>query len=80
MRFIFFLFKTELITKYGYPVETHEVESEDGYLLTIHRIPNGKMMKNVDKPPVFLMHAFMSSSVDWLVNGPNNSLGTSTNN
>ena len=27
----------DLITAEGYPVETHEVVTEDGYILTIHR-------------------------------------------
>ena len=27
----------DLITAEGYPLETHEVVTEDGYILTIHR-------------------------------------------
>ncbi len=31
-----------MITKNGYPAETHTVTTEDGYILEIHRIPFGK--------------------------------------
>ena len=27
----------DLISEEGYPVETHEVTTDDGYLLTVHR-------------------------------------------
>ena len=37
-----FLSTTELIAHWGYPVETHEVRTDDGYLLTMHRIPHGR--------------------------------------
>lgn len=31
----------KLLKKYGYPVENHVVMTEDGYLLTLHRVPHG---------------------------------------
>lgn len=66
-----------MITKYGYPVEVHEVKTDDGYLLTVHRIPTGKLNKNrANRPPVFLQHGLLMSSVDWIINGPENGLGT----
>ncbi|XP_013106551.2 lipase 3 [Stomoxys calcitrans] len=61
----------------GYPVEKHTVTTDDYYVLTMHRIPysprsplNGKQ-----KPVVFLMHGMLSSSVDWILMGPNKALG-----
>ncbi|OXA52641.1 Lipase 3 [Folsomia candida] len=33
---------TELIKKYGFPVETHTVYTDDNYVLTLHRIPFGR--------------------------------------
>ncbi|KYB28092.1 Lipase 1-like protein [Tribolium castaneum] len=46
----------ELIAKYGYPVEEHHVITEDGYILTLHRIPHGKNSnKNLNKI-AFLQH------------------------
>nr|CAD7603633.1 unnamed protein product [Timema genevievae] len=37
-----YLTAPELIAKKGYPAETHTVTTEDGYILTLHRIPYGK--------------------------------------
>lgn len=53
---------TELIEKYGYKTEIHEVTTEDGYILTAQRIPN-------EGPVVFLMHGLFGSAVDWILTG-----------
>lgn len=69
-------FKTQLIKKYGYPVESHDVITEDGYILTMQRIPSGKTFKADDhKTPVLLMHGLLVSAVDWVINGPDKALG-----
>ncbi len=34
--------QTEMIEYWGYPVEEHRVTTDDGYILTMHRIPYGK--------------------------------------
>ncbi|XP_053663303.1 lipase 3-like [Anopheles marshallii] len=57
------------ITRHGYPVELHKVTTQDGYILSLVRIP-GKS----DKPPVLIMHGLLSSSVDWTVQGPDKSI------
>lgn len=58
---------TQLIVKYGYPVQEHHVKTDDGYILTMFRIPgNG--------PVVFLMHGLLMSSDDWITGGLQNSL------
>ena len=31
----------------GYPAETHWVTTDDGYILTIHRIPYGKLNRDL---------------------------------
>ncbi|XP_025265052.1 lipase 1 [Camponotus floridanus] len=54
----------EMIREAGYPVETHVITTEDGYLLTLHRIPGGN-----DSLPVLLQHGFLSSSADWVILG-----------
>ncbi|XP_077292155.1 lipase 3-like [Arctopsyche grandis] len=68
---------SRLIEKYGYPVETHETETEDGYLVTMHRIPRGKHDTNDEKKriPVLIMHGLFCSSAVWILNGPEKSLG-----
>lgn len=62
--------------KYGYPLETHsDIQTDDDYLLQVHRIPHGK--RNADeknKRIVLLMHGLLCSSMDWVVLGPNKSL------
>nr|UXP71923.1 esterase [Manduca sexta] len=67
-----------LLAKYGYPYEVHNVITEDGYILEMHRIPHGRDRNNrpnPNKPIVFLMHGLLSSSADFLVLGPGNALG-----
>lgn len=60
--------QVDLITKYGYPSETHYSNTPDGYKLCLHRIPRkgGK--------PVILVHGLMSSSASWVQFGPSNGL------
>ncbi|XP_053666775.1 lipase 3-like [Anopheles marshallii] len=64
---------SELIHKYGYPIERHEVITADGYVLALTRIPSK------DKPtnhslPTLLVHGLFASSADFLIIGPKNSL------
>jgi lysosomal acid lipase/cholesteryl ester hydrolase len=44
----------EIVEYYGYPVETHEVTTSDGYVLTNFRIPYGRedTANNESRPPV----------------------------
>jgi hypothetical protein len=66
----------QLIEKYGYPAEIHTVTTADNYILTIHRIPySPKSPAALNKPVVFLQHGILSSSADWIILGPENSLG-----
>ncbi|XP_061713891.1 lysosomal acid lipase/cholesteryl ester hydrolase-like [Cydia pomonella] len=64
---------TELARKYGYNMEEHKVMTEDGYILTVHRLQgrnatlNGKV--------VFLMHGIIESSDSWDLQGPGKALG-----
>ncbi|XP_026324990.1 lipase 3-like [Hyposmocoma kahamanoa] len=58
---------TQSIKKYGYQTEEHETHTEDGYILTMFRIPqNG--------PTVFLMHGLLGSADDWITPGPDSGL------
>lgn len=67
----------QLTAKYGYPSETHKVQTDDGYILTLHRIPYGKKcgIDRQRKPPVLVQHGLLCSSIDWLVMGPELGLG-----
>ncbi|GAB1867621.1 Lipase [Camponotus japonicus] len=54
----------EMIREAEYPVEAHVITTEDGYLLTLHRIPGGN-----DSLPVLLLHGLTASSSKWLIPG-----------
>lgn len=56
-----------ILVKYGYTVEKHEVTTEDGYLLTMFRIPS-------NGPAVFLMHGLLGSADDYILAGPGSGL------
>jgi len=59
---------TQIIQAKGYPVETHNVTTEDGYILTVFRMPNPTGL------PVLLQHGLLDSSFTWILNEPNQSL------
>ncbi|KYM76202.1 Lysosomal acid lipase/cholesteryl ester hydrolase [Atta colombica] len=58
----------QMIRKAGYPAEAHVVQTQDGYLLTLHRIPNNKYQ------PVLLQHGLLCSSADWVIAGKDKGL------
>ncbi|XP_062541900.1 uncharacterized protein LOC134209895 [Armigeres subalbatus] len=64
-------FLKSTISRHNYPVELHPVTSPDGYHLTMARIPNP------NRPILFLMHSFLSSSSDYTALGPHKSLAFS---
>lgn len=58
----------DLIKDAGYVGEAHQVETEDGYLIKVHRVqPTGSNRASI---PVFLMHGFSAYSADFLMTGP----------
>ncbi|KAJ8675778.1 hypothetical protein QAD02_011564 [Eretmocerus hayati] len=60
---------TELLQRFGYKAEEHTVKTDDGYILTMHRIPGAP-----GATPVFLQHCLGCSSFVWIVNGKNKSI------
>ncbi|KAI5702933.1 hypothetical protein M8J75_005719 [Diaphorina citri] len=65
----------KIIRRHGYPAESYIVQTEDGYLLEIHRIPYGrKGRRSGKKEVVFLQHGVFGSSADWVVAGPDTAL------
>ncbi|XP_029673104.1 lipase 3-like [Formica exsecta] len=61
---MFFFFQPEMIRSAGYPAEAHVIMTEDGYLLTLHRIPGGN-----NSLPVLLQHGLLSNSAQWIILG-----------
>ena len=42
---------------YGYPLETYPVETPDGFILRVYRIPHGKKNSTASGPkPVVVLH------------------------
>uniref|UniRef100_A0A8D0HPB3 Lipase n=1 Tax=Sphenodon punctatus TaxID=8508 RepID=A0A8D0HPB3_SPHPU len=66
---------TEIIQYNGYPSEEYFVETEDGYILAIYRIPYGRNNCGRPKTAVFLQHAVLGDATHWISNLSNNSLG-----
>ncbi|CAH0553221.1 unnamed protein product [Brassicogethes aeneus] len=63
------------VNSFNYPIEVYNVETSDGYILKLFRIPHGKYNKSESKgPPIILMHAFMASSESYVMLGENQSL------
>ena len=70
-----------MIEKAGYPSEIHMVETEDGYILQMHRIPHGRDNSTLNdgksRPVVFIQHGLEGDSSNWVItyDNPDKSLG-----
>ncbi|XP_049825862.1 uncharacterized protein LOC109604814 [Aethina tumida] len=65
------------LEKYNYPVETHEIITDDGYILHMQRIPTGRngAYSESGKPPILLVHGLGSSAMDFVNYGPGKAIG-----
>ncbi|CAG9134874.1 unnamed protein product [Plutella xylostella] len=68
-----FLNATEICEKYGYEVEEHTVTTEDGYMLTLHRVLGTENTTSNGKV-VLLMHGIMDSADSWVLQGKDQAL------
>nr|XP_017000364.2 lipase 1-like [Drosophila takahashii] len=65
----------QLIARHNYPVETHIVITQDGYVLTIFRIPSSNhCTRSGTKPVVLLQHGINFAADGFLVTGPKTGL------
>lgn len=70
----------QLITAAGYPTEKHRVRTTDGYILQMHRIPTGRRSarrsdSSKGKRAVIVIHGLLGCSGDFVIMGPERSLG-----
>lgn len=70
----------ELIRSRGFEIEEHDVTTEDGYILTMHRIVDVHKNVSQTRRPIILQHGLLGSAIDFLINspflhGPNGTLG-----
>ena len=62
------LYFTDYCKFYNYPVQKHQVVTEDGYILTIFRIQRKNSIIKEGLKPVILQHGLLDSSDTWIVN------------
>lgn len=62
------LFQEIMIETAGFKSEVHLVETEDGYILKVHRIK--KANGNTKTVPVFFMHGLTATAADYIRTGP----------
>ncbi|KAK4878156.1 hypothetical protein RN001_010662 [Aquatica leii] len=63
----------ELAQRFGFYCESHEVITDDGYVLTVHRIKSAKI-KPKQNAVVVLVPGFLAASETWLFRGPDKDL------
>lgn len=61
----------QLALWHGRNMESHVVETKDGYFLTLHRVVIDHYVSN---RTILLHHGLLGSSTDWILGGPRNSL------
>ncbi|KAL6288234.1 hypothetical protein ACE6H2_012624 [Prunus campanulata] len=59
---------------YGYQCQELQVTTQDGYILSLQRIPEGRHSNGTKKPPVLIQHGVLVDGVTWLLNSPDRNL------
>lgn len=64
------------VNSHGYKCQEFEATTDDGYILSVQRIPEGRAggVGGSDRPPVLLQHGVLSDGMSWLLNSPDESL------
>ncbi|RAL50953.1 hypothetical protein DM860_005309 [Cuscuta australis] len=67
------------VSIHNYECQEHQVTTDDGYILSVQRIPaglnrNGGGAEGGAKQPVLLQHGVLVDGATWLLNGPEQSL------
>ncbi|CAM8945428.1 unnamed protein product [Rhodiola kirilowii] len=62
---------------HGYKCQEFEVQTEDGYILSLQRIPEGRVRsgaRSKPAPPVFVQHGVLVDGMTWFFNPPHQNL------
>ncbi|XP_059451718.1 triacylglycerol lipase 2 [Corylus avellana] len=63
------------VTVYGYKCQELEVTTQDGYILSLQRIPEGRVGGGENKrPPVLIQHGVLVDGMTWFLNSPEQNL------
>ncbi|GMR50187.1 hypothetical protein PMAYCL1PPCAC_20382, partial [Pristionchus mayeri] len=67
-----------MIRRWGYPAEKHDVHTQDGFILTMFRIRHGRFSDEkcwwCHRPVVVFFHGLMASGTEFFLNPPESSL------
>ncbi|GAU23921.1 hypothetical protein TSUD_181100 [Trifolium subterraneum] len=63
-----------MVETQGYTCEEHTVTTEDGYMLSIQRLPAGRSGEKATKPPILIQHGLLCDANVFLINSPDESL------
>ncbi|XP_063929708.1 lipase 1-like isoform X1 [Zophobas morio] len=64
----------QIIQRYEYPAEVHHVTTEDGYILTLHRIPHGRENHSLNRTSILLLPGILQTAWDYVHYGPHKCL------
>mmetsp|Transcript_18890 Transcript_18890/g.16737 ORF Transcript_18890/g.16737 Transcript_18890/m.16737 type:complete len:387 (+) Transcript_18890:34-1194(+) len=65
----------QIVQDYGFPLESYDITTSDGYILKTFRIPNGKGQQyDSSRPAVLLQHGYFDSADFSVMNGPEKSI------
>ncbi|KAF5457379.1 hypothetical protein F2P56_021483 [Juglans regia] len=62
---------------HGYKCQEHEVTTQDGYILSLQRIPEGRVVRNDagnKRQPVLIQHGVLVDGMTWFLNPPEQNL------
>ncbi|XP_062151613.1 triacylglycerol lipase 2-like isoform X1 [Alnus glutinosa] len=63
------------VTVHGYKCQELEVTTQDGYILSLQRIPEGRIGGGENKrPPVLVQHGLLVDGMSWFLNPPEQNL------
>ncbi|GMS92673.1 hypothetical protein PENTCL1PPCAC_14848, partial [Pristionchus entomophagus] len=69
----------DMIRHWGYTVETHEAITDDGYILSLLRIPHGRRTRGFISPcrrsPILFIHGLSTHAAEFVINPPESSPG-----